>query len=257
MKIGINGAGIAGPTLAWWLRKYGHEPVLFEKAPELRTGGYVVDFWGVGYDIAEKMGLLPELQNMGYRMQALEMVNSRGETAAKMGIESFRALTSDRYLSIARGDLAASIFGACTGIETRFGTSIAGLTEEPGRIFCTAQQWQTGGVRPGCRGGRTPFGCPRADLWRGRGVRMLHGLSGGCVFREGISAARRTQLHCLHRAGPTDRAHCSAERRNSLSVHFGGRTFQSLLQHLPARKKKKERRFSSSFQTWAGKRRRS
>lgn len=35
-KIAINGTGISGLTLAWWLRKYGFEPTLFEKASELR-----------------------------------------------------------------------------------------------------------------------------------------------------------------------------------------------------------------------------
>ena len=33
MRIIINGAGIAGPTLAYWLRKAGHEVVLVEAAP--------------------------------------------------------------------------------------------------------------------------------------------------------------------------------------------------------------------------------
>ena len=53
----ISGAGIAGPTLACWLKAAGYEPVLVEHAPTLRTGGYVIDFWGLGYDIAERMGL--------------------------------------------------------------------------------------------------------------------------------------------------------------------------------------------------------
>jgi 2-polyprenyl-6-methoxyphenol hydroxylase-like FAD-dependent oxidoreductase len=48
MKIAINGCGIAGPTLAWWLQKYGHDPVLFDQSPALRTGGYVIDFWAPG-----------------------------------------------------------------------------------------------------------------------------------------------------------------------------------------------------------------
>jgi len=56
MKIAINGCGIGGPTLAYWLTKYGHNPVLFEKAPAPREGGYVIDFWGTGYDVSEKMG---------------------------------------------------------------------------------------------------------------------------------------------------------------------------------------------------------
>jgi hypothetical protein len=33
MRIIINGAGIAGPTLAFWLRKAGHEVLLVEAAP--------------------------------------------------------------------------------------------------------------------------------------------------------------------------------------------------------------------------------
>ena len=53
MKVLISGAGIAGPTLAFWLRQYGIAPTLVESATALRTGGYVIDFWGLGYDIAE------------------------------------------------------------------------------------------------------------------------------------------------------------------------------------------------------------
>lgn len=48
MKIAINGAGIAGPTLAHSLSDAGHQVLLGEEAPALRTGGYVIDFWGVG-----------------------------------------------------------------------------------------------------------------------------------------------------------------------------------------------------------------
>jgi 2-polyprenyl-6-methoxyphenol hydroxylase-like FAD-dependent oxidoreductase len=44
-----------------WLRRYGFEPVLVERAPTLRTGGYLVDFWGLGFEVADRMGLLPAL----------------------------------------------------------------------------------------------------------------------------------------------------------------------------------------------------
>ena len=62
MKIAINGCGVGGPTLAYWLNQYGHQPVLFERAPALREGGYIIDFWGTGYDVSEKMGVLPALK---------------------------------------------------------------------------------------------------------------------------------------------------------------------------------------------------
>ncbi len=65
MKIAISGAGVAGPALAFWLIKSGHEVLLIEKAPKLRSGGYVIDFWGVGYNIAEKMGLIQQLRKVG------------------------------------------------------------------------------------------------------------------------------------------------------------------------------------------------
>ena len=43
----ISGIGIAGPTLAYWLNRYGFCCTLVEKSPSLRTGGYVIDFWGL------------------------------------------------------------------------------------------------------------------------------------------------------------------------------------------------------------------
>jgi hypothetical protein len=32
----------------------------------LRSGGYVIDFWGLGYDIAERMGLTDSIERVGY-----------------------------------------------------------------------------------------------------------------------------------------------------------------------------------------------
>ena len=65
MRILISGAGIAGPTLAYWLTQYGFEATIVEKAPKLRTGGYIIDFWGAGFDIADRMGMLPEIRRQG------------------------------------------------------------------------------------------------------------------------------------------------------------------------------------------------
>jgi len=52
---------------ASWLLRYGFEPVLIERAPVLRTGGYIIDFWGPGFDVAEQMGAaLPRLALPSY-----------------------------------------------------------------------------------------------------------------------------------------------------------------------------------------------
>ena len=127
MRIAINGCGIAGPTLAWWLRHYGHDPVLFERADGPQSGGYLIDFWGTGYDVAERMGLLPALEPHAYRMQELRTVTSSGKPTSKIKVAVFDEITNGRYFSIARSALSAEILKACGGIEVRFGTGIAGI----------------------------------------------------------------------------------------------------------------------------------
>jgi 2-polyprenyl-6-methoxyphenol hydroxylase-like FAD-dependent oxidoreductase len=79
----IAGAGIAGPTLAFWLHAAGFQPTLIERAPALRTGGYVIDFWGLGYDIAERMGLAPDIERVGYRMQEMRAVDDASPASAR------------------------------------------------------------------------------------------------------------------------------------------------------------------------------
>jgi 2-polyprenyl-6-methoxyphenol hydroxylase-like FAD-dependent oxidoreductase len=129
MRIAVNGCGIAGPTLAWWLRRYGHEPVLFEQADRLREGGYIIDFWGSGYDVAERMGLFPGLMDDAYIMERLRTVTSGNRTTSSLNARTFQDLTNGRYISIARSDLSRHIFQASQGIEARFGTSIEGVEE--------------------------------------------------------------------------------------------------------------------------------
>ena len=129
MRIAINGAGIAGPTLAYWLRESGHEVLLVEEAPQLRSGGYVIDFWGVGYDIAEKMGLIPRVRELGYQVNEVRFVDRDGHKDGGFSVDVFGRLTHGRFTSLPRSDLAATIYRALDGkVETIFGDSIAGIT---------------------------------------------------------------------------------------------------------------------------------
>ena len=126
----ISGIGIAGPTLAYWLLESGFEPTLVERAPRLRTGGYIIDFWGLGYDIALLMGLQPALAREGYQVGELRFVDDRGNRVGGFGVDVFRQLTGGRYLSIARSALARLIYGRIDGrCETIFGDSITGIRQ--------------------------------------------------------------------------------------------------------------------------------
>jgi 2-polyprenyl-6-methoxyphenol hydroxylase-like FAD-dependent oxidoreductase len=130
MRIIINGAGIAGPTLAYWLRKSSHQVLLVEAAPRLRRGGYVLDFWGVGYDVAEKMGLLPRIRELGYQVREVRFVDRHGHKRGGFPVDVFGRLANGRFTTLQRSDLAATIYGALDGaVETIFGDSVASVVE--------------------------------------------------------------------------------------------------------------------------------
>jgi 2-polyprenyl-6-methoxyphenol hydroxylase-like FAD-dependent oxidoreductase len=128
----ISGAGIAGPTLAFWLARSGFRPTLIECAPALRTGGYVIDFWGLGYDIAERMGLSDEINHVGYHIREMRIVDDGGDRLARFGTRVFKELTGGRFVTPGRSDLSRLLFEKARGTtETIFGDEITSIQEQP------------------------------------------------------------------------------------------------------------------------------
>ncbi|HUO35811.1 MAG TPA: FAD-binding domain [Candidatus Acidoferrum sp.] len=131
MRILISGAGIAGPALAYWLLRCGMTPTIVEMAPRLRTGGYIIDFWGAGYEVAGRMGLLSEIEQAGYRVKRIRVVGKDSGRVVEFSAHSFARITQGRFTSIPRGDLAATIFRSIEGkAETIFGDTIAAIEQD-------------------------------------------------------------------------------------------------------------------------------
>ena len=132
----ISGAGIAGPALAFWLKAGGFEPTLIERAPRLRAGGYVIDFWGLGYDIAERMGLASDIKRVGYHMRELRIVDDRCRRVAGFGTKVFTELTNGRYVTLGRSELSRLLFEKIHGTsEVIFGDEIVSLDEREHGVF--------------------------------------------------------------------------------------------------------------------------
>ena len=140
----ISGVGIAGPTLAFWLRRGGFEPTLLECAPGLRNGGYVVDFWGLGYDIAERMGLTDAIERLGYHMREVRIVDKSGRRIAGFGTRVFRELTGGRFVTLGRSDLSRLLFDKVSDVtETIFGDEVLSLQERSDAVEVQFRSGQT------------------------------------------------------------------------------------------------------------------
>ena len=127
----ISGAGIAGPTLAYWLNRAGIETTLVERSHCLRAGGYVIDFWGLGYGIAERMGLIEEINRIGYHVKEMRIVDDAGRRRAGFGTAVFSELTGGRYVTVPRSELSRLLFATIAdSTECIFDDEIIGLREE-------------------------------------------------------------------------------------------------------------------------------
>lgn len=144
MKVAISGAGIAGGTLAYWLAKAGHEPLLIEQASAPRTGGYVMDFWGVGYTVAERMGILPAVRAAGYQVGEIRFVDDAGSKVGGFAVDALRELTNGRLTSVARSGLATEIYRSVEGrVETIFGDQIAAIDAHEGGVRIALESGRT------------------------------------------------------------------------------------------------------------------
>lgn len=143
MRIAISGAGVAGSALAHWLHRTGHTPTLIEQAPRFRTGGYMIDFWGVGYTVAQRMGIEAQIRDAGYQVECVRSVGSGGKTRADLGVNAFRGMIGGDFTSLPRGDLAAAIYATIgNDVETVFGDSIATIDEHSGGVHLTFDRGQ-------------------------------------------------------------------------------------------------------------------
>ncbi|GAA0473460.1 oxidoreductase [Actinoplanes capillaceus] len=136
MKALISGAGVAGPTLAFWLVRHGWQVTLVERAAGLRAGGNPVDVRGPAVAVAERMGILPRLRAAATHASAMRVLDPHGRPIARIAMPS-----RGGEVEIPRSDLATILAGAVRDdAELILDDTITAMRQEPGGVEVTFER---------------------------------------------------------------------------------------------------------------------
>lgn len=126
----ISGAGIAGPTIAYFLSRSGFHCTIVERAPAPRPGGQSVDVRGHGLTVIQRMGLEEAVRSRTTNEKGLRFVDANNACKAEFPVNDGEGFTGE--IEIMRGDLAEVLYDATKRIdevEYAFNESISGIHE--------------------------------------------------------------------------------------------------------------------------------
>jgi 2-polyprenyl-6-methoxyphenol hydroxylase-like FAD-dependent oxidoreductase len=137
----ISGAGIAGPALAYWLRKKGFAVTVVERAPQPRPGGQTVDLRGAGRTVIERMGLMDRARAAAVEQRGLANVDASGRVTVRLPADSFGGEGIVSEIEILRGDLARLLYEATLpGTEYLFDDTITAITQDGDGVDVTFER---------------------------------------------------------------------------------------------------------------------
>ncbi len=124
----ISGAGAAGLAAAWWLARAGWRVTVVERAPDLRTGGYMMSLSGPGHAAATRMGLVPKLEPLAYKVQENVYRDRRGREVLRLRFHDI--VEGLDYLVMRRTDLIAALRADLPdSVDIRLATTIADVED--------------------------------------------------------------------------------------------------------------------------------
>src|SRR5438270_1228346 len=141
----ISGASIAGPTLAYWLKRSGFTPTVIERAPQLRGGGYPVDVRFEAVQVAKLMGIWPRLQQEQTTLGEMSFINERNQRISRVNMQAVAKALGVDVVENMRGDLARTLYDLTKDeVEYCFGDSIQALKQDEEGVDVT---FERGGSR--------------------------------------------------------------------------------------------------------------
>jgi len=126
----VLGAGIAGPTLAFWLARNGYQPTVVEHARQLRSGGSAIVVKGPALPVAERMGILPRLRGLATRNRSLTLLGPAGQRVLRLPSSG-----GSPTVEVTRTDLSEVLHRAAQGdAEFVFDDTVTALDQDEGGV---------------------------------------------------------------------------------------------------------------------------
>jgi 2-polyprenyl-6-methoxyphenol hydroxylase-like FAD-dependent oxidoreductase len=138
----ISGASIAGPALAYWLRRHGFTPTVVERAPALRRGGQAIDVRGAALGVVERMGILAEVRGASTGMRGMSFVDGEGKELMSTTAETLTGGPTDSEdVELMRDDLTDILYEVTRrDTEYLFDDSITGLSQGEDAVEVTFER---------------------------------------------------------------------------------------------------------------------
>jgi len=143
MNVVISGAGPAGLTAAYWLKRYGYNVTIVERAPHLLVGGYKIDVRGAALQVIKQAGIHDAIVAARTDMQGAQLVDKEGRVIKQMSGDEFGHRVGGD-LEIVRGTLCEILREHLREVELLFGDTIQGITQSANSVQV---QFTKNGVR--------------------------------------------------------------------------------------------------------------
>ncbi len=148
------GAGIAGLAVAGELGRGGWDVTVFESAAARREQGYMLDFFGPGYDASREMGVLPRLRQLAYPVETVSFIAESGRVRRLDYTVIQTGMTGD-LLSLMRPDIELALFESLpASVEVRYGKTLGTVKQDADTVTAvmTDGSVQSGDVLIGADG---------------------------------------------------------------------------------------------------------
>jgi len=119
LKILIAGAGISGPSAAFWLSRIGCDVTIIERSPNLRATGQQVDITGQGIVLARMMGIENALRAARCPERGMRLLDSRGTSKAFFPVDTTgtAGYSPTREMEVMRGDFVQILYDATRELQ--------------------------------------------------------------------------------------------------------------------------------------------